>query len=63
MSEEHRIEKPLYLQLASVIRSELCENLDPNDRLPSEREICRVYDVSRTTVRLAMKELEDQGYI
>ena len=63
MSEEHRSEKPLYLQLASVIRSELCENLDPNDRLPSEREICRVYDVSRTTVRLAMKELEDQGYI
>jgi len=32
-------------------------------KLPSERELCSIYDVSRTTVRQAVKELEKDGYV
>ena len=34
-----------------------------NDKLPTEKEICEEYSVSRTTVRLTMNELENRGYI
>ncbi len=37
--------------------------MEPNDRMLSERKICDEYGVSRTTVRLAMAELEHMGYI
>lgn len=54
---------PLYLQLMNIL-IELIENtLEENDKLLSEREICEKYDVSRTTVRQTMDELEKEGYI
>lgn len=34
-----------------------------NDRLPSERNLSVKYNVSRTTVRLALNELELMGYV
>ncbi|STE28565.1 transcriptional regulator, GntR family [Enterococcus faecium] len=34
-----------------------------HDKLPSERELTSFYGVSRTTVRLALQELEKMGYI
>jgi DNA-binding FadR family transcriptional regulator len=33
-------------------------NLGPGDRLPSEDQLARRYDVSRTTVREALRMLE-----
>ena len=43
---------------------EIIDNtLEENEKLLSEREICEKYDVSRTTVRQAMDELEKEGYI
>src|SRR5699024_8964453 len=33
------------------------------DLLPSERKLTEIYDVSRTTVRLALDNLETRGYI
>lgn len=54
---------PLYDQLVNLLVKEIEENLRPNDKMLSEREICQVYDVSRTTVRLALTELENMGYI
>lgn len=34
-----------------------------NSKLPSEKELCNQYDVSRITVRKALAELEEKGYI
>ena len=38
-------------------------NLNDDEKMLSEREICLKYDVSRTTVRAALNELEEMGYI
>ena len=54
---------PLYLQLMTILIDMIENKLNENDKLLSEREICETYDVSRTTVRQAMDELEKEGYI
>ncbi|GHI00088.1 GntR family transcriptional regulator [Neobacillus kokaensis] len=55
---------PLYFQLMDTIleKIELGE-LKENEKLPSERELCELYSVSRTTVRQTMQSLERDGYI
>jgi GntR family transcriptional regulator len=55
---------PLYYQLMDSLigKIELGE-LKENDQLPSERELCDSYGVSRTTVRQAMQQLENEGQI
>lgn len=55
---------PLYNQLMEIIIS-MIENgkFDAHDKLPSEREFCEKYDVSRITVRQTLQELEKEGYI
>ncbi|MFB6468482.1 GntR family transcriptional regulator [Cytobacillus sp. Hz8] len=54
---------PLYYQLVDVLGKQIKENMKPHDKMLSEREISTKYNVSRTTVRLAMAELEKMGYI
>jgi len=53
----------LYHQLMDILIEEIKEKLQPNEKMLSERAICKKYDVSRTTVRLALLELENMGYI
>lgn len=57
------IEKPLYIQLSEKLIKQINEELEVGDLLPSERNLTKLYDVSRTTVRLALNYLEDRGYI
>lgn len=54
---------PLYSQLTKALQKYINNNLKFGDKLPSEKEIGEMYSVSRTTVRLAMDELEKCGLI
>ncbi|MGB6178947.1 GntR family transcriptional regulator [Carnobacterium sp.] len=54
---------PLYTQLVEILINDITKKMQSNDKMMSEREICQLYDVSRTTVRLALAELENSGYI
>lgn len=59
-----RSKLPMYAQLFDVITRKISEGeLKEGDRLPFERELCQQYAISRTTVRQAMSELENEGYI
>ena len=55
---------PYYFQLATLFEHEILSGRwSPSLRLPSEPEICRHYQLSRTTVRQALSRLEQQGSI
>lgn len=55
---------PLYYQLKDII-VELIENeeLQPNDPIPPERELCEYHAVSRMTVNKAIISLVNQGVL
>lgn len=55
--------QPLYDQLEDLIQKRIETEMSPGDLLPSERELCETYGLSRTTVRLALADLEKQGLI
>lgn len=55
---------PLYCQLAEIILNEIkTKDLKENDKIPTEREYCEKYNLSRATVRQAIGYLEQKGYI
>lgn len=55
---------PLYAQMIAKIRSQISSGvLNVGDRLPSEGELCKLYGVSRITVRKALQELEKIGIL
>jgi GntR family transcriptional regulator len=55
---------PKYLQIEEDLKYRiLLGEWKPGDRILSEEEFCRVYDVSRITVRRAISELELAGYL
>ncbi|MGI6720601.1 MAG: GntR family transcriptional regulator [Anaerovoracaceae bacterium] len=54
--------KPLYLQLFEQLESGIKSGTYSKDsKLPSEKELCEAFNVSRITVRKALKLLEDKG--
>lgn len=56
------MEKPKYLQIKDKIMESI-ERQAPNTPIPSEREIAVQYDASRMTVRRAIEELVEDGYL
>lgn len=55
---------PLYLQIKQLIISEINSGrLQPDQRLPSERELSEQFQVGRMTVRQALNELLHEGKI
>jgi len=55
---------PKYHQLFGILRTKI-ENgeWEPNQSIPSERELEKSYNISRTTIRQALSLLDDYGYI
>lgn len=59
-----RDRRPLALQVRDEIRALIDErNLGPGDQLPGEAELAALFSVARTTVREALKLLEQDGLI
>jgi GntR family transcriptional regulator len=55
---------PLYHQLKTHIHRQIAQGLwKPGDRIPSESEIGEEFKISRTTVRQAIGELENDGVL
>ena len=58
-----RKSEPLYLQLTDALIAQVKDGVYADGSLlPSERELCESYNVSRTTVRQALHELAAKGY-
>lgn len=54
----------LYYQLKEAIIEKIKSNEWPvESRIPTERQLCEIYKVSRITVRQALGELEQEGYL
>jgi GntR family transcriptional regulator len=53
-----------HYQLRELLRQAIYSGVyDPESRLPSELELCRTYQVSRTTVRQALAALVQEGLL
>lgn len=54
----------LYEQIKAGIKELIkTENLKAGDKIPNEAELCALFDVSRITIRRAIKELGEEGVI
>lgn len=56
--------EPFYLQLARLVEDAIGQGeFSPGGKLPGETELCRRYDLARSTVREALRALEDRRRI
>ncbi|MBA4371641.1 MAG: hypothetical protein C0402_02130 [Thermodesulfovibrio sp.] len=57
-------QEKLYIQLTRIFLDEIRTNhWKLKDRIPSEEELCRMYNVSKVTVRQAINNLVSDGYL
>ena len=55
---------PLYSQLVGIVKRNISAGtLAAGDLLPSEAELCKTFDISRSTVRQAIGTLESEGLV
>jgi GntR family transcriptional regulator len=55
---------PYYLQLIDILKEKVQQvEWAPGDQIPGEQDLCEHYQVSRTVVRQALRELEYEGVI
>ena len=55
---------PYYIQLMDILKERIHQKeWVPGDQIPSEKSLCEHYQVSRTVVRQALRELEHEGAI
>lgn len=54
----------LYLQIKDILRQEIFDGLYPlGTYIPTETELEKKFDVSKITIRKAIQDLEDEGYL
>jgi GntR family transcriptional regulator len=57
-------QQKLYVQIYSIIKEKIEKGDWPaGSQIPTEDELCRTYDVSKATVRIAISELDRGGYL
>ncbi|NBC00414.1 MAG: UTRA domain-containing protein [Bacteroidetes bacterium] len=55
---------PRHEQISDWLRARIEQGqYEPNDKLPSENDLCEQFDVSRITVRRALQTLETEGHL
>lgn len=55
---------PLYFQLKELIMAEIKDGTYPKDSMiPTEKELSDMFDISRTTVRQAIAEMVQEGWL
>lgn len=56
--------RPRHEQISAWLREHIeAGRYEPDEKLPSENELCEQFDVSRVTIRRALQTLEHEGYI
>jgi GntR family transcriptional regulator len=64
MLNRSKLSPPMYLQIADKYAKDIEKKVYVcGDIIPSENQISKEYEVSRTTARLALIELENMGYV
>jgi len=59
-----RYEKPMYVKLyEKILKNIENKKYNSSDKLPSENDFAREFDVNRHTIRQALSLLKDEGYI
>ncbi len=54
----------LYIQLTRILLEEInAGRWQPGERIPTEEELCREYNVSKITVRQSILNLAEEGYL
>lgn len=63
-SNRFRTAIPLYVQIAESLHEQIVTGkLSPKERLPSERELSKQLNVSRATLRAALRVLDNKGLL
>ncbi len=58
------MKKPRYKEIHDMLKEKIQQGMyDVGDFLPSEHELCDAHSITRTTVRKALDELVNEGYI
>lgn len=56
--------EPYYMQLSRLVEAQIeAGTFAAGDRLPSETDLCRSFDLARSTVRETLRSLQDRGII
>jgi DNA-binding LacI/PurR family transcriptional regulator len=52
---------PIYMRIRQYVNDLMLDHADSDVRIMSERELCKKFNVTRPTARMALKELIDEG--
>lgn len=64
MAKLNRPDTPLFAQIRGILAHDIESGaFEPSNLLPSEKELCERFGVSRITVRKAVSELADMGLV
>ncbi|TWT00559.1 GntR family transcriptional regulator [Planomicrobium sp. CPCC 101079] len=54
--------QPLYMQIRQMLKNDVQHGkYKPDEQIPTEAELCEIYNVSRITIRKAIEELVKEG--